>query len=48
MPVDPASYRDPAGHVFQVEDKIYRTILPKGLEHYSAVRQNGGLNALVS
>lgn len=47
MPVDPASYRDPAGHVFQVEDKIYRTILPKGLQDFAVVRQNGALNALV-
>ncbi len=48
MPVDPASYRDPAGHVFQIEDKIYRTVLPKGLANFSAVRENGGLNALVA
>ncbi len=47
MPVDPASYRDPAGHVYQVDNKIYRTILPPGLADYEYVRDSGALAPLV-
>jgi hypothetical protein len=27
---DPASYRDPAGHVHLINGKVYRSILPPG------------------
>ena len=47
MPIDPASYRDPAGHVYQVEDKIYRTILPAGLPDYEFVRDTDDMARLV-
>ena len=47
MPVDPASYRDPAGHVYQIEDKIYRTVLPAGRKEYEFVRDSGALAPLV-
>lgn len=48
MPVDPASYRDPAGHVFSVDDKIYRTITPRGLADFTAVRGNVALSEMVN
>ena len=47
MPADPASYRDPAGHVYQIEDKIYRTVLPAGLAEYEFVRDSAALAPLV-
>jgi ribosomal protein L11 methylase PrmA len=43
MPRDPASYRDPAGHVHVVEDRIYRTVLAPGLENYERARDSGFL-----
>ena len=43
MPQDPASYRDPAGHVHRVGDKIYRSVLPPGVDHYTAARDSGFL-----
>ena len=43
MPRDPASYRDPAGHVHVVDDKIYRTVLAPGLESYRQARDSGFL-----
>jgi ribosomal protein L11 methylase PrmA len=43
MPRDPASYRDPAGHVHSVDQKVYRTVLPPGVEHYRAARDSGFL-----
>lgn len=43
MPRDPASYRDPAGHVHQVAGRIYRSILPPGAANYRAARDSGFL-----
>ncbi|MEO8138316.1 MAG: class I SAM-dependent methyltransferase [Gemmatimonadota bacterium] len=46
MPRDPASFRDPAGHVHHSRDgRIYRSILPPGVENYRAARDSGFLAA---
>jgi predicted RNA methylase len=43
MARDPASYRDPAGHVHHIDGKVYRSILPPGAAHYAASRGSGFL-----
>jgi ribosomal protein L11 methylase PrmA len=44
--VDPGSFRDPSGHVYHLENKVYRTINPAAAEHYEAARDSGCLAAL--
>ena len=41
MPQDPASFRDPAGHVHFRGDRIYRTVLAPGTANYQAVAASG-------
>jgi ribosomal protein L11 methylase PrmA len=43
MPRDPASYRDPGGHVHFIDNKVYRSVLPPGVDHYRAARDSGFL-----
>ena len=43
MPRDPASYRDPAGHVHIVGERVYRTVLPPGVDNYTSARDSGFL-----
>jgi ribosomal protein L11 methylase PrmA len=43
MPRDPASYRDPGGHVHFVDNKVYRSVLPPGVAQYRAARDSGFL-----
>jgi ribosomal protein L11 methylase PrmA len=43
MPRDPASYRDPAGHVHSIDGKIYRSVLAPGVENYRQARDSGFL-----
>jgi len=45
MPRDPASYRDPAGHVHLLDGKVYRSILPPGAANYQAARDSGFLES---
>jgi ribosomal protein L11 methylase PrmA len=45
MPRDPASYRDPAGHVHLIDGRVYRSILPPGAANYRAARDSGFLEA---
>jgi hypothetical protein len=42
---DPASYRDPAGHVYRSKGTIYRSILTPGADHYRAARDSGFLES---
>ena len=44
MARDPASYRDPAGHVHQIDGRVYRSILPPGVANYRAARESGFLD----
>jgi ribosomal protein L11 methylase PrmA len=43
MSRDPASYRDPAGHVHSIDQRVYRSVLPPGVGHYRAARDAGFL-----
>ncbi len=36
--IDRGSFRDPAGHVFLVRDKVFRTVMPMAAADYEAVR----------
>jgi ribosomal protein L11 methylase PrmA len=44
MPRDPASFRDPAGHVHLRNGKVLRSILPPGVDQYRAARESGFLD----
>src|SRR4029450_2364386 len=39
----PASFRDPAGRVFEHENRIFRTVAPEGAAHLDYVRLSGFL-----
>lgn len=47
MPRDPASFRDPAGHVHLRDGRVFRSVLPAGIEHYRAVKASGFLEVAV-
>lgn len=47
MTADPASFRDPSGHVYRQGDRIYRTVTALGLPEYRAVKESGALDGLV-
>jgi ribosomal protein L11 methylase PrmA len=40
---DPASYRDPAGHVFEHDGRIFRTVTSEGAAEFDYVRRSGFL-----
>lgn len=42
-----SSFRDPKGHVYQLGDKIFRTISSDGIHDYQASRDSGILDELV-
>jgi ribosomal protein L11 methylase PrmA len=44
----PASFRDPTGRVYFFEDRIFRRISGKGIDHYKFVRQTGLLTRLAA
>jgi len=37
----PASYRDPSGHVYMQDGRVFRTVLPAGVADYEFVRDSG-------
>ena len=47
MTVDPASYRDPSGHVHIEGERIFRTVTPHGRKEYEFIRDSGALNELI-
>ena len=47
MTVDPSSYRDPSGHVYIEQGRVFRTVTSYGIEEYLAVRESGALPPLV-
>ena len=47
MTVDPASYRDPSGHVHIEGKRIFRTVTPHGRTEYEFIRDSGALNELI-
>lgn len=44
---DKGSFRDPKGSVYIAGDKVYRTVMPAGVEDYEFVRDTGLYSALV-
>src|SRR5688500_19315130 len=42
----PASFRDPSGHVYIVDGKVFRTVMPPALADYEFVRDTGILRRL--
>lgn len=48
MTVDPASFRDRAGQVHRIGDRIFRTVQPAGLADYEFVRDSGALAPLMA
>lgn len=47
MTIDPASYRDPSGHVHIVGERVFRTVTPHGQAEYKLVRDSGALKGLI-
>ena len=43
---DPASFRDPSGHVYQVDGRIFRTVTERAAEDFEFVRASGLLEEL--
>ena len=44
---DPASFRDPSGHVFHVGGRILRSVTARAAPHYERVRDSGRLRAWI-
>ena len=44
---DGGSFRDPAGHVYAVGDRIYRTVTARALDDYRLVRDSGFLKRCI-
>ena len=43
---DPASFRDPGGHVYVVDGQVFRTVMPRARDDYEFVRSTGLLQQL--
>ena len=46
--VDSASFRDPSGHVYRIDGRIYRTVTDRALDDFEALRASGDRNYYVS
>ena len=44
---DPASYRDPCGHIFHYQESVFRTINPIGATNFEAIKNHPQLASLV-
>ena len=47
MGSDPRSFRDPSGHVFSRDGKIYRSIFGPGVKDFEAARDAGIYDKLI-
>lgn len=47
-PIDPASFRDPAGRVFSQGGRVFRTVEPHAWSNFDAVRSSGILRDLIA
>ena len=45
--IDPASFRDPAGSVYNLNNRVFRTVCSEGLDDYIFVRDSGVLTPLI-
>ena len=48
MTADPASFRDPAGQVHRISNRVFRAVQPSGLVDYAFVRDSGALRPLMA
>lgn len=48
MTVDPASYRDPSGHVYIEGERVFRTVMPGGRADYEFIRDSGTLDEFIA
>lgn len=46
MKVDPGSFRDPSGHVYEIDNRIFRTITGRASADYEFVRQSEVMGSL--
>ena len=44
---DAGSFRDPRGSVYVTQDRVFRTVMPVGIEDYEFVRSTGLFDDLV-
>jgi len=44
---DPGSFRDPAGRVYNIDDRIFRTVMPVSAKAYESVRDSGLMERLI-
>lgn len=45
---DDGSFRDPSGHVYLVDGRVFRTVMPRAMEDYEFVRAQGLIDELVA
>lgn len=45
--VDPGSFRDPGGQVFQLDNRVYRTVNPPAVDDFDYVQSTGLMETLV-
>ena len=43
---DTASFRDPSGHVYELDNRILRTVTAKAKSHYEYVRDSKVINKI--
>ncbi len=46
--VDSASFRDPSGHVYRIDGRIYRTVTDRALADFEALRASGVYDELAT
>ncbi len=46
--VDSASFRDPSGHVYKIDGRIYRTVTDRALDDFEALRASGVYDELAT
>lgn len=46
--VDSASFRDPSGHVYRIDGRIYRTVTDHAIDDFEALRANGVYDELAA
>ncbi len=46
--VDSASFRDPSGHVYRIDGRIYRTVTDRALDDFEALRASGVYDELAA
>lgn len=47
QPADPGSFRDPRGHVYGIDGRVFRTITESAVADYKFARDNGNLEPII-